>query len=83
MQPLPLRLLSKKLRESGCTDGAPINWDQTGGAVQDNPSRHDYNLDQMVDEFVQSAIKLQNITKLSHQMWPCGSDFQYQNADHW
>ena len=54
-----------------------------GGAVQDNPARHDYNLDQMVDEFVQSAIKLQNITKLNHQMWPCGSDFQYQNADHW
>ena len=54
-----------------------------GGAVQDNPARHDYNLDQMVDEFIAAAIKLQNITRLNHQMWPCGSDFQYQNADHW
>jgi hypothetical protein len=37
----------------------------------------------MVDSFIQSALKIQNITKLNHQMWPCGSDFQYQNADHW
>ena len=63
--------------------GAPISWDTDGGAVQDNPARHDYNLDQMVDEFIAAAIKLQNITRLNHQMWPCGSDFQYQNADHW
>jgi len=63
--------------------GAPINWDTDGGAVQDNPSRHDYNLDKMIDQFVAAAIQLQNITKLNHQMWPVGSDFQYQNADHW
>jgi hypothetical protein len=30
-----------------------------------------------------SALDLKNITKLSEQMWACGSDFQYQNADHW
>ena len=37
----------------------------------------------MVDSFIVSAIKQQNITKTNHQMWACGSDFQYQNADHW
>ena len=104
--------------------GAPISWDTDGGAIQDNPARHDYNLDEMVrlaratkedahssagkkltaactgrlslvsllltlgamgqvDSFIKSAQKLQNITRLNHQMWPCGSDFQYQNADHW
>ena len=63
--------------------GAPIGWDNDGGAIQDNPSRHDYNLDSAVDAFIMSAINLQNKTKLNHQMWPCGSDFQYQNADHW
>jgi len=63
--------------------GAPIGWDNEGGAIQDNPSRHDYNLDSAVDAFIMSAINLQNKTKLNHQMWPCGSDFQYQNADHW
>ena len=30
----------------------------------------------MVDAFIQSAIQLQNITKLNHQMWPCGDDFE-------
>jgi alpha-mannosidase len=63
--------------------GAPIGWDNQGGAVQDNPSRHDYNLDEMVENFISAAIAQANFTKLSHQMWACGSDFQYQNADHW
>lgn len=45
--------------------------------------RHDYNLDEMVDAFISSAIQQQNFTKTNHQMWACGSDFQYQNADHW
>jgi hypothetical protein len=37
---------------------------------------------QMVDQFISAAIKQQNYTKTNHQMWACGSDFQYQNADH-
>jgi alpha-mannosidase len=60
--------------------GAPIRWDTEGGAIQDNPSRHDYNLDSMMDEFISAALTLQNTTRGNHQMWPCGSDFQYQNA---
>ena len=63
--------------------GAPIGWDNDGGAIQDNPSRHDYNLDSIVDNFIKSALSQANFTKGKHQMWPCGSDFQYQNADHW
>ena len=63
--------------------GAPIDWHDQGGAIQDNPSRHDYNLDSMVDAFIDAAIHLQNLTKLNHQMWPCGDDFEYQNADMW
>ena len=60
-----------------------MGWDGDGGAVQDNPSRHDYNLDQMVDQFIANALDQQKYTKTNHQMWACGSDFQYQNADHW
>ena len=30
--------------------GTHIGWDGDGGAVQDNPERHDYNLDEMVDQ---------------------------------
>ena len=59
--------------------GAPMRWDQTGGAIQDNPSRHDYNLDEVLDAFVTSALSLQNdenVGRLGHQLWPCGADFQ-------
>ena len=35
--------------------GAPISWNTDGGAIQDNPSRHDYNLDEQVNSFIQSA----------------------------
>ena len=31
--------------------GTWIGWDNDGGAVQDNPRRHDYNVDQVVDAF--------------------------------
>jgi alpha-mannosidase len=58
--------------------GAPISWNTDGGAIQDNPSRHDYNLDELVDSFIKSAETLagQNVGRLGHQLWPCGSDFQ-------
>ena len=38
---------------------------------------------QWVDKFVQAALSQANHTRTEHQMWACGSDFQYQNADHW
>ena len=39
----------------------------------------------MIDAFIKSALSLagENIGRLGHQIWPCGSDFNYQNADHW
>jgi hypothetical protein len=35
--------------------GAPISWNNDGGAIQDNPARHDYNADQVV---LQRALRL-------------------------
>eukprot|EP00912_Choanoflagellata_sp_UC4_P000728 UC4_evm1s456 len=63
--------------------GAPISFDGNGNQVQDDPSRHDYNVDQWVDTIIKAAFEHAQYTKTEHQMWPCGSDFQYQNADHW
>ena len=63
--------------------GTWIGFDGAGNQVQDDPSRHDYNVDKMVDQFVQYAQKQAAHTATEHQMWACGSDFQYQNADHW
>jgi alpha-mannosidase len=60
-----------------------MNFDGNGNQVQDNPKRHDYNIDQWVDKFVQDATKQAADTATDHQLWACGTDFQYQNADHW
>ena len=31
----------------------------------------------MVDQFISNALDQQKYTKTNHQMWACGSDFQY------
>ena len=51
--------------------------------IIDDPTRHDWNVDQWVDKFVQNALSQANHTLSEHQMWACGTDFQYQNADPW
>jgi hypothetical protein len=51
--------------------------------VQDDPRRHDYNVDAYIDKVVQAAQDQAFYTKTEHQMWPCGSDFNYDNADRW
>lgn len=50
---------------------------------QDNPQRHDYNLDAVLDAVIGTALRLANTTRGNHQLWPAGSDFEYQNADVW
>lgn len=56
----------------------PIRFNDAGVQCQDDPRRHDYNIDEQVDNFIQQALKLQNNTRGNHQMWPLGGDFQYQ-----
>ena len=63
--------------------GTWFGFDGTTPQVQDDPRRHDYNVDKLVDEFVQHALDQAAHTETNHQMWACGSDFNYQNADHW
>ncbi|KAJ9456762.1 putative alpha-mannosidase [Diplonema papillatum] len=63
--------------------GTFIEFDGTGDQVQDDPRRHDYNIDYWVDMIVTNAQAQAQSTRTDHQMWACGSDFNYQNADHW
>eukprot|EP01064_Diplonema_japonicum_P013575 TRINITY_DN2111_c0_g3_i1.p1 TRINITY_DN2111_c0_g3~~TRINITY_DN2111_c0_g3_i1.p1 ORF type:complete len:1112 (+),score=256.66 TRINITY_DN2111_c0_g3_i1:48-3383(+) len=63
--------------------GTWFGFDGSSPQVQDDPSRHDYNIDKYVDQFVQHAHTQSMSYRTSHQMWACGSDFNYQNADHW
>eukprot|EP00729_Bicosta_minor_P002033 gene2033-12011_t len=67
--------------------GAPINFNEAGSdkmsQVQDDPARHDYNVDAWVDKIIAAANDQAVFTKTIHQMWPCGSDFEYQNDLKW
>ena len=70
----------------GTGNGGYSTWMNFDGATEqviDDPNLHDYNVDQWVDKFVQDALEQDNHTLSSHQMWACGADFQFQNADHW
>ena len=42
-----------------------------------------YGADAIMDRVVDTALSLANTTRGNHQLWPVGSDFQYQNADVW
>lgn len=60
-----------------------IGFDDSSPQIVDDPDLHDYNVDQYVDKFVQDALDQYSHTLTEHQMWACGTDFQYQNAAHW
>jgi hypothetical protein len=57
-----------------------MDFDGEGNQVQDDPRLHDYNLDQMVDQFVKDAQDQAAHMRTEHIMWAMGSDFNYQNA---
>eukprot|EP00038_Savillea_parva_P006369 m.163286 g.163286 ORF g.163286 m.163286 type:complete len:1147 (+) comp12291_c0_seq1:1380-4820(+) len=67
--------------------GAPVSFNSQSfgkmASVQDDPRRHDYNIDAFVDQVIQDAMNQAEFTKTEHQMWPCGSDFNYDNAIRW
>jgi len=63
--------------------GTWIGYDGDDPQVQDDPRDHDYNVDKVIDQVVQDALSQASKTQSEHQMWACGSDFNYQNADHW
>jgi len=63
--------------------GTWIGYDGDNPQIQDDPRDHDYNIDQVIDMVVQDALSQADKTQTSHQLWACGSDFNYQNADHW
>merc|ERR1719498_644292 len=63
--------------------GTWIGYDGDNPQIQDDPRDHDYNIDQVIDMVVQDALSQAAKTQTDHILWACGSDFNYQNADHW
>jgi len=58
-----------------------MQYDHDG--IQDDPRRHDYNVQEFVEKAVQKAIDQHKEYRTSHIMWACGMDFNYHNADTW
>ncbi|CAI5998616.1 unnamed protein product [Closterium sp. NIES-65] len=56
------------------------NWDPP---VQDDPELYDYNVQQRVDKFVETALKQAESYRTNHIMWTMGDDFAYSNAVTW
>ncbi|GAB5356636.1 hypothetical protein AAMO2058_000306400 [Amorphochlora amoebiformis] len=63
--------------------GCPMGFDGTSQQIQDDPTRHDYNVDEQIERFIGFVKNQSASTKTNHIMWACGSDFNYQNAAHW
>eukprot|EP00756_Hemistasia_phaeocysticola_P031347 Hpha_TRINITY_DN16347_c1_g2::TRINITY_DN16347_c1_g2_i3::g.62366::m.62366 len=51
--------------------------------IQDDPRRHGYNVDAWVKTFIESAKDQAIAMRTEHQIWACGGDFNFQNADRW
>ncbi|GJP85072.1 hypothetical protein CLOP_g15174 [Closterium sp. NIES-67] len=56
------------------------NWDPP---VQDDPELYDYNVQERVDKFVETALKQAESYRTNHIMWTMGDDFAYSNAITW
>lgn len=68
--------------------GAPSGMDFNGGNdIQDDPRLEDVNIDRYVAQFIRDAYEQAGETRgdlaTMNLMWTLGSDFQYQNAEHW
>jgi len=51
--------------------------------VQDDIDLFDYNVQERVNDFVETAMAQANITRTNHIMWTMGTDFMYQYANTW
>ncbi|KAL3617629.1 hypothetical protein CASFOL_037950 [Castilleja foliolosa] len=51
--------------------------------VQDDTNLFDYNVEERVNDFVNAALSMANVTRSNHIMWTMGDDFQYEYAETW
>ncbi|KAF7495939.1 Lysosomal alpha-mannosidase [Sarcoptes scabiei] len=63
-----------------------FDWDVFGSfndAIVDNRNSSEYNVDQIIDRFVNRANQFQRFYATNHLMFPMGTDFHYQDAHVW
>ncbi|KAJ8263830.1 hypothetical protein GJAV_G00141780, partial [Gymnothorax javanicus] len=70
---------------NGYNPPAGFCWDQlcSDPPIQDDPSLEDYNVDAIVQEFLNIANNQAALYRTNHIIMTMGSDFQYENANLW
>ncbi|XP_052465478.1 lysosomal alpha-mannosidase [Carassius gibelio] len=60
-------------------------WDQLcdDAPIRDDPDLEDYNVDEIVQKFLNASYKQAAFYKANHIIMTMGSDFQYENANLW
>ncbi|XP_067244068.1 lysosomal alpha-mannosidase [Chanodichthys erythropterus] len=60
-------------------------WDQlcSDAPIRDDPDLEDYNVDEIVQKFLNASYKQATFYKTNHIIMTMGSDFQYENANLW
>ena len=81
------QLLNSNLSRTNTIGPPPsFNWDLVGGDTDpfiDDPESEDYNVDQIVDRFINYAKAYSQIYATNNLLFPMGTDFQYQDANVW
>uniref|UniRef100_A0A8C1F0B1 Alpha-mannosidase n=1 Tax=Cyprinus carpio carpio TaxID=630221 RepID=A0A8C1F0B1_CYPCA len=60
-------------------------WDQScdDAPIRDDPDLEDYNVDEIVQKFLNASYRQAGFYKANHIIMTMGSDFQYENANLW
>uniref|UniRef100_A0A673FTU5 Lysosomal alpha-mannosidase n=1 Tax=Sinocyclocheilus rhinocerous TaxID=307959 RepID=A0A673FTU5_9TELE len=60
-------------------------WDQScdDAPIRDDPDLEDYNVDEIVQKFLNASYRQAAFYKTNHIIMTMGSDFQYENANLW
>ncbi|XP_062846006.1 lysosomal alpha-mannosidase [Trichomycterus rosablanca] len=81
----PMADLFTGVLPNGYNPPAGFCWDQSCSdePVKDDPDLEDYNVDQLVDKFINISYTQAKTYKSNHIIMTMGSDFQYENANPW
>ncbi|XP_004084261.3 lysosomal alpha-mannosidase [Oryzias latipes] len=83
--PAPMADLFTGILPNGYNPPTGFCWDQlcNDPPIRDDPELEDYNVDDVVQRFLQIANKQAEVYKTNHIIMTMGSDFQYENANLW
>ncbi|XP_016121993.1 lysosomal alpha-mannosidase-like, partial [Sinocyclocheilus grahami] len=77
--------ISKGVLPNGYNPPEGFCWDQScdDAPIRDDPDLEDYNVDEIVQKFLNASYRQAAFYKTNHIIMTMGSDFQYENANLW